>query len=578
MGKFKISTKKNIIRNIGIKKRLILGFAVIPIVSMIIVFFISWEQSKNIIKNNIDSYSNEMLNIIEENINLNISKFEQQLDEVLMSKLIYEGLEKSKIMNPTEEYIFANKLNNFLYSKLHLLSSVGEVEILTKDLSILYTQGFKYFSKSDVLRYSSDAKKTPGKTIWFHTRIDGQGVISMARAIKDPETKLVNGYIFVALNENAFGGTFLNAALGDSNSIIILDENNNFLFGQEDFTYKKHINLNGHKTIIDSSRYITSYKEISKLNWKVANLVTYNSFLDKIGSVILTLSIYVVISIGIVVIFTKYIYKSIYDPIDNLVKGMDKVVDGCFDFRVKDEGNDEISLLSKQFNGLVDKINLLLNEVKHEQTLKRESEIKMLQAQINPHFLFNTLNTLKWIAVMNEDMSVSNGLGALAKLLRNTIVNSKEFVTVKEEIDNIKNYIVIQKLRYGDSFDVNYNIKEEVYHIKIIKFILQPIVENCILHGFDEEKDNQKIDIYISKIEKFLEIIIRDNGKGFDSNEDKKKNKGNLSGIGYKNVFERIELTYGENCEMNLKSAIGYGTEVKILLPIDNKGDEDNNA
>ncbi|MDQ0149760.1 sensor histidine kinase [Eubacterium multiforme] len=578
MGKFKISTKKNIIRNIGIKKRLILGFAVIPIVSMIIVFFISWEQSKNIIKNNIDSYSNEMLNIIEENINLNISKFEQQLDEVLMSKLIYEGLEKSKIMNPTEEYIFANKLNNFLYSKLHLLSSVGEVEILTKDLSILYTQGFKYFSKSDVLRYSSDAKKTPGKTIWFHTRIDGQGVISMARAIKDPETKLVNGYIFVALNENAFGGTFLNAALGDSNSIIILDENNNFLFGQEDFTYKKYINLNGHKTIIDSSRYITSYKEISKLNWKVANLVTYNIFLDKIGSVILTLSIYVVISIGIVVIFTKYIYKSIYDPIDNLVKGMDKVVDGCFDFRVKDEGNDEISLLSKQFNGLVDKINLLLNEVKHEQTLKRESEIKMLQAQINPHFLFNTLNTLKWIAVMNEDMSVSNGLGALAKLLRNTIVNSKEFVTVKEEIDNIKNYIVIQKLRYGDSFDVNYNIKEEVYHIKIIKFILQPIVENCILHGFDEEKDNQKIDIYISKIEKFLEIIIRDNGKGFDSNENKKKNKGNLSGIGYKNVFERIELTYGENCEMNLKSAIGYGTEVKILLPIDNKGDEDNNA
>lgn len=570
--------KRNSIRNIGIKKRLILGFAVIPIVSMIIVFFISWEQSKNIIRDNIDNYSDEMLNIIEENINLNILKFEQQLDEVLMSKLIYEGLEKSKIMNQTEEYIFANKLNNFLYSKLHLLSSVGEVEILTKDLSILYTQGFKYFSKVDVLRYSSIAKNTPGKTIWFHTRIDGQGVISMARAIKDPETKLVNGYIFVALNENAFGGTFLNAALGDSTSIVILDENSNFLFGQEKFPYKKHINLNGHKTIIDKSRYITSYKEISKLNWKVVNLVTYNSFLDKIGSVILTLSIYVVISIIIVIIFTKYIYKSIYDPIDNLVKGMDKVVDGCFDFRVKDEGNDEISLLSKQFNGLVDKINLLLSEVKHEQTLKRESEIKMLQAQINPHFLFNTLNTLKWIAVMNEDMSVSNGLGALAKLLRNTIVNSKEFVTVKEEIDNIKNYIVIQKLRYGDSFDVNYNIKEEVYHIKIIKFILQPIVENCILHGFDEEKDNQKIDIYISKIEKFLEIIIRDNGKGFDSNENKKKNKGNLSGIGYKNVFERIELTYGENCEMNLKSAIGYGTEVRILLPIDNKGDEDNNA
>lgn len=570
--------KKNMIRNIGIKKRLILGFAVIPIISMIFIFIISWEQSRNIIKDNIDSYSSEMLNIIEENINLNIAKFEQQLDEVLMSNLIYEGLQKSKIMNQTEEYTFANNLNNFLYSKLHLLSSVGEVEILTKDLSILYTQGFKYFSKSDVLRYSHIAKKTPGKTIWFYTRIDGQGVISMARAIKDPETKLVNGYIFVALNENAFGGTFLNAALGDSTSIVILDENNNFLFGQKDFPYKKHIKLNGDKTIIDSLRYIASYKEIKKLNWKVVNLVNYNSFLDKIGDVILTLSIYIVISIGIVIIFTKYIYKSIYNPIDNLVRGMDKVVDGCFDFKVKDEGNDEISLLTKQFNGLVHKINTLLNEVKHEQILKRESEIKMLQAQINPHFLFNTLNTLKWIAVMNEDTSVSNGLGALAKLLRDTIVNSKEFITVREEIDNIKNYIVIQKLRYGDSFDVNYNIKEDVYELKIIKFILQPIVENCILHGFDEDKDNQKIDIYISKMEKYLEIIIRDNGKGFDSKESKKKNKGNLSGIGYKNVFERIKLTYGADCEMDLKSIIGYGTEVRILIPINNERDEENNA
>ena len=570
--------KKNMIRNIGIKKRLILGFAVIPIISMIFIFIISWEQSRNIIKDNIDSYSSEMLNIIEENINLNIAKFEQQLDEVLMSNLIYEGLQKSKIMNQTEEYTFANNLNNFLYSKLHLLSSVGEVEILTKDLSILYTQGFKYFSKSDVLRYSHIAKKTPGKTIWFYTRIDGQGVISMARAIKDPETKLVNGYIFVALNENAFGGTFLNAALGDSTSIVILDENNNFLFGQKDFPYKKHIKLNGDKTIIDSSRYIASYKEIKKLNWKVVNLVNYNSFLDKIGNVILTLSIYIVTSIGIVIIFTKYIYKSIYNPIDNLVRGMDKVVDGCFDFKVKDEGNDELSLLTKQFNGLVHKINTLLNEVKHEQILKRESEIKMLQAQINPHFLFNTLNTLKWIAVMNEDTSVSNGLGALAKLLRDTIVNSKEFITVREEIYNIKNYIVIQKLRYGDSFDVNYNIKEDVYELKIIKFILQPIVENCILHGFDEDKDNQKIDIYISKMEKYLEIIIRDNGKGFDSKESKKKNKGNLSGIGYKNVFERIKLTYGADCEMDLKSIICYGTEVRILIPINNERDEEDNA
>lgn len=570
MGKF----KRNIIRSIGIKKRLIFGFLIIPIISMIVIFFIGYKESNKIIKENIDNYSNEMLNIVEENINLNIGKFEQQLDEVLLSPLIYEGLNKSKIMSSTEEYNFANRMNEFLYSKLHLLSSAGEVEILTNDLSILYTQGFKYFKKEDVLKYSAIAQEIPGRTIWFHTQIDGQGAISMSRAIRDPLTKVVNGYIFVALNEKAFGGSFLNVNLDNSASIIVLNERNEYLFGQQKFPYKKIIDLNGDKTIIDSSRYIGNYKDVSKVGWKVVNLVPYESFLDRIRGVLVTLLIYMLTFIALTIILSNYIYKSIYNPINNLVKGMDRAISGCIDAKLEDDSNDEIGRLSKQFNGLISKINSLLDEIKYEQELKRESEIKMLQAQINPHFLFNTLNTLKWIAVMNEDTSVSNGLGALAKLLRNTIVDSNEFVTIREEIDNIKSYIVIQKLRYGDSFEVDYHIEEEFYNYKIIKFILQPIIENSILHGFDEDKDNQKIDIIISERNNILEILIKDNGKGFNQHKHKEKKEGKLCGVGYKNVCERIKLTYGKEYTVELKSEIDKGTEVKIMLPVNKDGGE----
>ncbi|MGG7077967.1 cache domain-containing sensor histidine kinase [Clostridium sardiniense] len=570
MGKF----KRNIIRSIGIKKRLIFGFLIIPIISMIVIFFIGYKESNKIIKENIDNYSNEMLNIVEENINLNIGKFEQQLDEVLLSPLIYEGLNKSKIMSSTEEYNFANRMNEFLYSKLHLLSSAGEVEILTNDLSILYTQGFKYFKKEDVLKYSAIAQEVPGRTIWFHTQIDGQGAISMARAIRNPLTKVVNGYIFVALNEKAFGGSFLNVNLDNSASIVVLNEKNEYLFGQQKFPYKKIIDLNGDNTIIDSSRYIGNYKEVSKLGWKVVNLVPYESFLDRIRGVLVTLLIYMLTFIALTIILSNYIYKSIYNPINNLVKGMDRAISGCIGVKLEDDSNDEIGILSKQFNGLISKINSLLDEIKYEQELKRESEIKMLQAQINPHFLFNTLNTLKWIAVMNEDTSVSNGLGALAKLLRNTIVDSNEFVTIREEIDNIKSYIVIQKLRYGDSFEVNYHIEEEFYNYKIVKFILQPIIENSILHGFDEDKDNQKIDIIISENNNILEILIKDNGKGFNQEKHKEKKRGKLSGVGYKNVCERIKLTYGKEYTVELKSEIDEGTEVKIMLPVNREGGE----
>lgn len=561
------------IRNVSIKKRLILGFSIIPILSMIFLFFICVKQSKIMIKNNMNDYSTEMLNIIDENIDLNIEKFEQQLDEVLMSPLIYYGLRNSNVMTAIERHNFSNKLNNFLYSKLHLLSSAGEVEILTKDLSILYTQGFKYFNKNDVLRYTFMAKQNIGKTIWFHTQIDGQGVISMARAIKDPLSKNILGYIFVALNEQSFTKSFLNKSLNNSTSTIILDENNKYLFGELPVNYKEKIELQGDKTIIGDIRYISKYKNVEKFDWKVVTLINYSSFLKQLINVIIVLGIVVLIFTIFFIIISKYIYRSIYIPIYKLSNCMESFIEGKFKTKLIDNSKDEIGTLSRQFNSLVEEINSLIIKVKYEQTLKRKSEINMLQAQINPHFLFNTLNTLKWIAIMNEDMSVSDGLNALAKLLRNTIVNSNEFITIREEIDNIKNYIVIQKLRYGDSFDVNYNICEKDYNKKIIKFILQPIIENSILHGFDEDKEGQKIDIEIKSGEKFLEITIKDNGKGFDYNNKSNEGNGKLSGVGYKNVYERIKLTYGKKAKVELKSKVLNGTCVKIILP--NNFDED---
>ncbi|MEG0238198.1 MAG: sensor histidine kinase [Clostridium sp.] len=555
------------LRNISIKKRLFISFAVVPIILMIAGFILTWQNSQSVIKENISNYSGQMLKLAEDNITLNIEKFEQQLDEVLMSETIHSGLQNYRVMSQMEKYEFSNSLNNFLYSKLHLLSSVGEVEILNKDLSILYTQGFKYFPKEDVVKYSEIAESNPGRTIWFHTKIGKEGIIAMVRTIKSSNHGDVDGYIFVALNEKAFGGSFLNVDSEKDNAIVILDENDNYLFGQVPFEYRKKIELNGDKTIIDNVRYIAKSNNLDRLNWKAVNLTTYASFVDKLVETVIIIFLCTILFIIIVIILSRYIYKSIYNPIDELIKNLDNVVDGYFEERLEDKSNDEIGALSKRFNGLIDKINSLINEVKKEQKLKRESEIKMLQAQINPHFLFNTLNTLKWIAVMNEDTSVSNGLSSLAKLLRNTIIDSNEFVTIKEEIENIKNYIVIQKLRYGDSFEVFYNIKNDVYEFKIIKFILQPIIENSILHGFTEEKEGQTIHIIIQETESSIKILIKDNGVGFDVNSKKKKSNDSLSGVGYRNVLERIELTYGLKSKVTLKSKVNEGTEVSIILP-----------
>ena len=201
-----------------------------------------------------------------------------------------------------------------------------------------------------------------------------------------------------------------------------------------------------------------------------------------------------------------------------------------------------------------------------EQEQKRETQFQLLQAQINPHFLFNTLNTLHFLALMNDDKPVGEGISALAKLLRNTITDQKDEVSVAEEIENLKNYIIIQKLRYGDLFETVYNIDEEVKDCKILKFLLQPIVENSILHAFEEDREHQLLTIRAQKYHHYLKISIGDNGKGFKPKERKNSNR-NLSGIGIDNISERIRLMYGEKYSMQIQSSIGFGTIVTLLLP-----------
>lgn len=170
------------------------------------------------------------------------------------------------------------------------------------------------------------------------------------------------------------------------------------------------------------------------------------------------------------------------------------------------------------------------------------------------------------MAILNEDNPVSEGISALSKLLRNTIVDSNEYVDVEEEIENVKNYIIIQKLRYGDLFETVYNIDEDVRHCRILKFLLQPIVENSILHAFEEDREHQILTIRAQAEKGCLKIEIGDNGKGFQEVEQSYTNK-KLSGIGIMNIQERIRLMYGDKYSMNIQSEVNKGTIVTLLLP-----------
>ena len=196
-----------------------------------------------------------------------------------------------------------------------------------------------------------------------------------------------------------------------------------------------------------------------------------------------------------------------------------------------------------------------------------QSELKFLKSQINPHFLFNTLNTLKWIATLNHVTPVSHGIDALSSLLQSTLIKKDELIPFDDELRNLKNYCDIQQLRYAGRFEMEYQIEDAAGYWTVPRFILQPLVENSILHGTADEDDFVTITVRATVSENLLTIHISDTGCGFDPSAIKEKNSERFSGIGLSNVDERMRLHYGNEYGLTIESAPGTGTQCILRIP-----------
>jgi two-component system sensor histidine kinase YesM len=252
---------------------------------------------------------------------------------------------------------------------------------------------------------------------------------------------------------------------------------------------------------------------------------------------------------------------------------MKLIENGDFNVKIKLRNRNEIGQLARTFNNMTRKVNKLINEVYVDKITQKELEVQMLQNQINPHFLYNTLESIHMMAEINEDEETSTMVRALGRILRYGISKKHEKVTVKQELDNINDYILLQKIRFSNIFDIKVNIDPNLYDFIIIKLIFQPLVENAIYHGLDETLSGGLIEITGEKSDNNLIFMVKDNGKGMDESSVIKMNNNlndvdnSMSSIGLKNVSRRIKLKYGNDYGLEVSSVLGEYTAVKILLP-----------
>jgi len=407
-------------------------------------------------------------------------------------------------------------------------------------------------------------------------------VVSVGRSIISKGRSL--GFIIINVNINDLEKLWLDSNITENTRFYLVDENDNVVFSRDKLQNSKNINeVLGIKTdfqkasykpynFMGDSHYILSSK--SKLsNWKVVTVVPEKelfSYLNKMFYI----TVLIATSISILsVIIAIMIATSVTKPLYKLNRKMKLIGKGNFDIEI-DKYTGEVGEISTTVQIMIEEIKRLINKIYCEEEEKRISEMVALQAQINPHFLYNTLNIIKWMANMQGASSIENALNSLSAIFAFTARIKGDFISIGEEVKFIKDYIAILNLRYYNTFSVSYEIDEEVLKYKTLKFVLQPVIENAIFHGIEglERKGIVKLSIYFENEKVYF--IVKDNGKGISSEklstifeEDSEITRNKLNSIGIPNIQKRIKLHFGEDYGVDIKSIDEEGTIVSIVIP-----------
>lgn len=258
--------------------------------------------------------------------------------------------------------------------------------------------------------------------------------------------------------------------------------------------------------------------------------------------------------------------------IKRVVETMRKAGKGNLTIRVMSDRTrpTEIEVIAEEFNSMMDKL-------KKSVETQKNAEIAALEAQINPHFLYNTLDTINWMAIDKDEYEISNMIGTLAHILRYGISDSNGVVKIKDEVEWLKQYIFLQQMKLKNSFDCHINVEPEIMGYPIHKLLLQPFIENAILHGFEGTEGPHRLEMDMGRQEKWIQIRIQDNGCGIPEETVREMNEGifrktdNKNHIGMENAITRIHMYYGENVDVKIESTIGKGTTVQILIPVEDQ-------
>ncbi|WP_258880807.1 sensor histidine kinase [Clostridium estertheticum] len=561
----------------GIQFIITISFTLITVFAMLFVGILIYNKSSNLLENNATLSTKQLVN----QVNSNIEYYLKSTKEVsnLLEKNIYlnENIPNNKLQDQMNviQTIREDITSVAVFSDKGELIIESPSLILKDKVNIINQDWFKSaINKSENIKFS-----LPHVQNLFNGKHDW--VVSLSRGIYFYSgTKKVHGVLLVDMNYSTIGQLCQNISIGKRGYIYIVDSDNNIIYHPQQQliniglkSEKREDYLGSYIEDSDEGKKLVTIKTVDYTNWKVVAVAYMSEISDlkKTGTNFIGWILFVCI---ILVIFIfGFISAKISHPIKQLEESMKRVEEGEFNIYIDVKGEDEVERLATAFNLMISKVRYLMGQIVIQQEAKRKSELDALQAQINPHFLYNTLDSIVWMAENGKNDGVITMVTALAKLFRISISRGRNIITVREEIEHAKNYLIIQKIRYKNKFKFEIITQEEVLEYKTTKLILQPLIENSIYHGIEYMVDEGFIRISVSITNGKLLYEVSDNGLGIDPEKLKhlleyrvKTDSG--SGVGVKNVHERIQIRYGMEYGLEIQSEIEEGTTIKIWLPL----------
>lgn len=582
---------KDLLLNVSLRTRMLLSNIVVALIPFLIFSIVSGFVFLDHAQKTAEEHSVQLIHQVSNSMDVYVETIEKMVNYIQL-----ELQDTPFFTMETEDAPGWESETDYIRSVLENVANshreVAGIFIATKE-DLYVSTGMSRISRDPFQneRWYREASENPeeiqlisvvtGRNIVTNRSYSIDDVFSLAKAVQDPETGEVLGVILLDIRHDIIQSSINGVTIGEKGFVFVMDQEDNIVYTPVNgIVYR--VNPKWVKAMEPMSVQIQggSYQIRSELSpytgWRTVGVFSMDEVMSSVNTIVYILFTCVIISLVLVVIVSFKFSRTLTNPIFKLKRLMKQAESGDLTVRFNFQHNDEIGELGQSFNHMIARIDQLIQMVYVEQENKRTAEMKSLQEQIKPHFLYNTLDTISWMARDYDAEDIVRLVDALTNMFRIGLSHGKDIITVKEEITHVSNYLYIQKIRYKDKLNYVIHVDESLYAIEVPKLILQPLVENAIYHGVKAKRGGGTITITGVPEGENLVFTVQDDGAGMPQEKVEELNRrmsersvlDEKKSFGLFYIRERIQLCYGTGYGVHVESTLGEGTRVTITLPL----------